>query len=151
MLRDNAQTADTLKAAFCAHMVLYLMDECAAPGLPAATIRKAVAHVRGGDGGSGGGGAEPKAAAKKGGSSSSSSSSAPAAPEPWRRLVVAAKAAPGESRQEHAARLMELSKPVIDGLYSDFSKQAERQGWKLHNTMLNPRETRLLKLQPLAV
>ncbi|KAI8464617.1 MAG: vitamin B6 photo-protection and homoeostasis-domain-containing protein [Monoraphidium minutum] len=74
----------------------------------------------------------------------------PAALEPWRRLVAGGGAAMGEGRDAQALRLMEAAKPVLDALYSEFSRQAERQGWKLASTMLNPRETRLLKVQPLA-
>jgi hypothetical protein len=39
---------------------------------------------------------------------------------------------------------------AVDSLYADFSRQAERQGWKLAQTMLNPKESRLLRLTPLA-
>eukprot|EP00198_Chlamydomonas_reinhardtii_P013815 XP_001703152.1 predicted protein [Chlamydomonas reinhardtii] len=35
---------------------------------------------------------------------------------------------------------------VVSALYPDFLAQAERNGWKLQQTMLNPKENRLLKL-----
>ncbi len=35
---------------------------------------------------------------------------------------------------------------LVESLYPEFVRQSERQGWKLGQTMLNPRETRLLKL-----
>jgi hypothetical protein len=147
MLRQGAQTHDTLKAAFCAHMVLHLMEACA-PASPAAALRNAIGSV----GSSSSGSSKDKAAAdatataKKG-----KGGEGPAVLDKWRKLVANGKQGAGEGRQEHAQRLMAASKPVLDGLYNEFSRQAERQGWKLDNTMLNPGETRLLKLQPLAV
>ncbi|KIY95949.1 hypothetical protein MNEG_12013 [Monoraphidium neglectum] len=114
------------------------MEACIAPTNPAAAIRAAVS----------GHGDKPAAAAEDG---TVAAAPAPApALEPWSRLVAGGRAAAGEGRAEQVQRLMEASKPVLDGLYAEFSRQAERQGWKLHATMLNPRETRLLRVQPLA-
>jgi hypothetical protein len=35
----------------------------------------------------------------------------------------------------------------VDAIYHDFIKQVEHEGWKLQQTMLNPKETRLVSLQ----
>ena len=48
---------------------------------------------------------------------------------------------------EYHRQLLERSKAAVDSLYGDFARQAERQGWRLAQTMLNPREARLLQLQ----
>jgi hypothetical protein len=53
--------------------------------------------------------------------------------------------------EQAAARLLLAeSKSSMDQLFSEFSRQADKQGWKLPSTMLNPRETRILKVSPLA-
>ncbi|EFJ49504.1 hypothetical protein VOLCADRAFT_80645 [Volvox carteri f. nagariensis] len=41
------------------------------------------------------------------------------------------------------------SSAVVSVLYPDFISQAERNGWKLQQTMLNPKENRLLRITPL--
>jgi hypothetical protein len=213
LLRETASTADTLKAAFCAHMVLHLFEACPHPGSAAATLRaamgtvktgvssvtssvssvtssvtssvssaassvssaassvtggghgaaaggaapagsgKAAAPAAAGSGGGGKGGAAGVAPAGAAGAAAGAAASPPAPPvlEPWRRLVAGGVPLAGEGRAAHAQRLLEASKPVLDTLYAEFSRQADKQGWKLHNTMLNPRETRLLRVQPLAV
>jgi hypothetical protein len=51
--------------------------------------------------------------------------------------------------QAAARQLLADAKPSMDQLYSEFSRQADRQGWKLPSTMLNPRETRILKVSAL--
>lgn len=69
--------------------------------------------------------------------------------ETWNKLAVALPWGqdPGS---DYYRRLLERSKCAVDSLYSDFSRQAEKQGWKLAATMLNPKESRVLKLTPLA-
>ncbi|KAF6257569.1 vitamin B6 photo-protection and homoeostasis-domain-containing protein [Scenedesmus sp. NREL 46B-D3] len=64
----------------------------------------------------------------------------------WKKLAIVLpwNSDPGS---EYYHRLLERSKCAVDSLYSDFSRQADRQGWKLGQTMLNPKEARLLKLQ----
>jgi hypothetical protein len=66
--------------------------------------------------------------------------------ETWKKLAIALpwNSDPGS---EYYRRLLERSKYAVDSLYSDFSRQADKQGWKLGQTMLNPKEARLLKLQ----
>jgi hypothetical protein len=66
--------------------------------------------------------------------------------ETWKKLAIALpwNSDPGS---EYYHKLLERSKCAVDSLYSDFSRQADRQGWKLGQTMLNPKEARLLKLQ----
>ncbi|WIA11604.1 hypothetical protein OEZ85_011709 [Tetradesmus obliquus] len=66
--------------------------------------------------------------------------------ETWKKLAIALpwNSDPGS---EYYRKLLERSKCAVDSLYSDFSRQADRQGWKLSQTMLNPKEARLLKLQ----
>jgi hypothetical protein len=66
--------------------------------------------------------------------------------ETWKKLAIALpwNSDPGS---EYYRRLLERSKCAVDSLYSDFSRQADKQGWKLGQTMLNPKEARLLKLQ----
>lgn len=68
--------------------------------------------------------------------------------ETWNKLAVALPWGqdPGS---EYYRRLLERSKCAVDSLYSDFSRQAEKQGWKLQQTMLNPKESRVLRLTPL--
>jgi hypothetical protein len=68
--------------------------------------------------------------------------------ETWNKLAVALPWGqdPGS---EYYQRLLERSKCAVDSLYSDFSRQAEKQGWKLQQTMLNPKESRVLRLTPL--
>lgn len=69
--------------------------------------------------------------------------------ETWNKLAVALPWGqdPGS---EYYRRLLERSKCAVDTLYSDFSRQAEKQGWKLQQTMLNPKESRVLRLTPLS-
>lgn len=69
--------------------------------------------------------------------------------ETWNRLAIALPWGqdPGS---DYYRRLLERSKCAVDSLYSDFSRQAEKQGWKLAQTMLNPKESRVLRLTPLA-
>lgn len=68
--------------------------------------------------------------------------------ETWNKLAVALPWGqdPGS---EYYRRLLERSKCAVDSLYTDFSRQAEKQGWKLQQTMLNPKESRVLRLTPL--
>jgi hypothetical protein len=54
-----------------------------------------------------------------------------------------------EARQECWRVAMERSQVVVAALYPDFIAQAECNGWKLQQTMLNPKENRLLRLTPL--
>jgi hypothetical protein len=65
----------------------------------------------------------------------------------WRKLAIALPWKHGSGSNDYYCRLLERSKCAVDSLYSDFARQAERQGWKLGSTMLNPREARLVKLQ----
>ena len=69
--------------------------------------------------------------------------------ETWNKLAVALPWGqdPGA---DYYRRLLERSKCAVDSLYSDFSRQAEKKGWQLASTMLNPKESRVLKLTPLA-
>ena len=68
--------------------------------------------------------------------------------ETWNKLAIALPWGqdPGS---DYYRRLLERSKCAVDTLYSDFSRQAEKQGWKLAQTMLNPKEARVLRLTPL--
>jgi hypothetical protein len=69
--------------------------------------------------------------------------------ETWNKLAIALPWGqdPGA---DYYRRLIERSKCAVDSLYSDFSRQAEKQGWKLAQTMLNPKESRVLRLTPLS-
>lgn len=65
-------------------------------------------------------------------------------------LLTAAKdAAAATSTTQQSQALLQSSWMVVEALYSDFMKKAALQGWQLKQTMLNPRETRLLKVSSL--
>eukprot|EP00879_Flechtneria_rotunda_P027668 GHRR01029648.1.p1 GENE.GHRR01029648.1~~GHRR01029648.1.p1 ORF type:complete len:303 (+),score=119.19 GHRR01029648.1:516-1424(+) len=64
----------------------------------------------------------------------------------WRKLAIALPWG-GEPNNEYYRRLLERSKFAVDSLYIDFARQADKQGWKLASTMLNPKEARLITLQ----
>lgn len=66
--------------------------------------------------------------------------------ETWKKLAIALPWS-SEPGSEYYWKLLERSKSAVDSLYSDFSRQADKQGWKLGQTMLNPKEARLVKLQ----
>lgn len=69
--------------------------------------------------------------------------------ETWNKLAIALPWGqdPGA---DYYRRLLERSKCAVDTLYTDFSRQAVKQGWNLPQTMLNPKEARVLRLTPLA-
>jgi len=69
--------------------------------------------------------------------------------ETWNKLAIALPWGqdPGSG---YYRQLLERSKCAVDSLYSDFSRQAAKQGWQLPNTMLNPKESRVLRLTPLS-
>lgn len=176
LLRQGAGPTDCLKAAFSAHVFLHMLDEehqqqdqkqSASSSASSSSGAAAAAAKRGG--------AEAAAGASTEGSKGSSGKgrwgwgrgkaqqapeleqAAAAQPltgadlvcETWNKLAVALPWGqdPGS---EYYRRLLERSKCAVDSLYSDFSRQAEKQGWKLQQTMLNPKESRVLRLTPLS-
>lgn len=70
-----------------------------------------------------------------------------AAPPHLLRAVKDAAAATASA--QHGQWLLTCSWTVVDALYGDFTRQAAACGWQLKQTMLNPRETRLLKVASL--
>lgn len=126
LLKQGAQSTDCLKANFAAHLFLYLHDK---HQLHSSWAGKAGAASPAG----------PQPAAGSGSGSSTGGSSAAASgsskvkedPEAWKVTLQ---------------RSLQLS----DAVYPEFVRQAEKHGWKLQQTMLNPKETRLVKImQPL--
>ena len=79
------------------------------------------------NGGAGAGGSGPAAAGCAAGSPGAAAAAGASADERWRAALLRTQA-------------------VVSALYPDFLAQAERNGWKLQQTMLNPKENRLLKL-----
>jgi hypothetical protein len=166
ILRQEAGTKDYLKAAFAAHTYLWLLDDlegtaaaaaAAGPGAGAAkqpflpfpwlmgrTLDEA---------------ATPLLADAPPSSSASSSSSSSRKEQqqqqqqqqqPKKKKAAAAggggSGGAGSGSQEPWQHAMEQSISRTDAMFGDFLRQAEKQGWKLQATMLNPREVRLLKL-----
>ena len=166
LLKDGAKPMDSLKAAFSSHVFLHMLEQqeaAAAVGAPnssplitsqtSSSSSSSTSKVP----------ARKRAAAEAAGSSSSSSSSGggggdadPAVntvnmiKDATQRLKQLFFRNPGESR-EAVQHLLEGSKVATDQLYQEFMKEADKLGWKLSSTMLNPGEARLMKVTPLAV
>ncbi|GIL46240.1 hypothetical protein Vafri_3268 [Volvox africanus] len=176
LLRDGATSMDCLQASFFGHVFLHLLDGgglCAA-ALPhtAGTHRDAVSPARLSRGNSCSGGSTsctiaccgvsgisasccPKHAAPLCGSEGSKGADLwekTQHPEAGRDPGVFVGEWVGglESHDhEHWRATMEQAQGVVSALYPDFISQAECNGWKLQQTMLNPKENRLLRLRPL--
>jgi hypothetical protein len=69
--------------------------------------------------------------------------------ETWNKLAISLPWGQDPGTAYHRA-LLERSKCAVDSLYTDFSRQAVKQGWQLQQTMLNPKESRVLRLTPLS-
>ncbi len=124
LLREGASSLDCLHASFFGHVFLHLMDDGSldAPGLPQLP---------------------PALLAPPSVCTSSSSSSA----GKGKGGTEGSTAAQGQGQGDEAWRgVMARAKRVVDHLYPDFLSQAERSGWKLQQTMLNPKENRILQL-----
>lgn len=172
LLRNGVQPVDCLKAAFSAHVFLHMLEQqrpdlygssntassSSSPAAASSSASSTSTVMTGGD----------SAAAKSRGrrwgwgknkdktpESTTTSTAAAAVPsltgaallrETFSRLSVSLpwSSDPGPQYYQH---LLERSKSAVDSLYSDFTRQAERQGWRLSQTMLNPREARMMKLQ----
>lgn len=178
LLRQGAGPTECLKAAFSAHVFLHMLDEENKQRDQKQTADTSSSSTSSSTGASSSASKssaiEAAAASTKSSSSNNSrgkwpwgrgkaqSEPAPyevAAAQPltgadlvretWNKLAVALPWGqdPGS---EYYRRLLERSKCAVDTLYSDFSRQAEKQGWKLQQTMLNPKESRVLRLTPLS-
>eukprot|EP00878_Enallax_costatus_P016994 GHUV01017842.1.p1 GENE.GHUV01017842.1~~GHUV01017842.1.p1 ORF type:complete len:446 (+),score=164.94 GHUV01017842.1:1291-2628(+) len=173
LLRQGAGPADCLKAAFSAHVFLHMLDKEqgheADSSLPSAnssnTLTAAAANstgaaasaVRHADSNS----SSRKQRSRRKQKNAADAAEANAAAlsltgadlvrETWKKLTVAFPWS-SEPSSEYYEKLLERSKCAVDSLYSDFARQADKQGWKLSQTMLNPKEARLLRLhlQPLS-
>jgi hypothetical protein len=69
--------------------------------------------------------------------------------ETWNKLAISLPWGHDPGPAYYRA-LLERSKCAVDSLYTDFSRQAVKQGWQLQQTMLNPKESRVLRLTPLS-
>mmetsp|Transcript_18092 Transcript_18092/g.38937 ORF Transcript_18092/g.38937 Transcript_18092/m.38937 type:complete len:412 (-) Transcript_18092:1030-2265(-) len=132
ILHDGAGSMDCLKGAFAAHVLLHVLDGKPLLGVAGQQGQQAEGASKGSKGkAKGKGPAASSSSAGKGGAAAGArqqqGQGMPAALQPWR------------------ATLQEVHSQV-GVLYPDFLKQAEGLGWKLQQTMLNPRETRLLQL-----
>lgn len=142
VLRKEASTKDFLKAAFAAHTYLWLLDDLTAgqadnrlPGvllglkLPLLQdTAKPLLVDNASSNGTSNSSASSKTASQRGANNSSSNNMS------------------GEAWQQ----AMDMALARTDAMYADFTRQAERHGWQLQATMLNPKETRLVKLGHLA-
>jgi hypothetical protein len=117
VLREGAANEDILKAAFASHVLLHLADGVAG-GESAEWILRAVSSSKEITGGSG---------SKGKGKKPDSSQSPLTSKSQLVQLVLSTQAAVGAG-------------------YQDFVKLAGKQSWRINQTMLNPRETRLLQL-----
>ncbi|GIL71507.1 hypothetical protein Vretimale_2630 [Volvox reticuliferus] len=169
LLRDGATSIDCLQASFFGHVFLHLLDG----GLCEASLPQ-TARIQAGTASS----ARLSSAIKYSGSSNMaccgvSGVSASCCPkhaasveeskgtDRWGKTEQPEKrGGPGGCVGEWAGALeshghegwraaMERAQGVVLALYPDFISQAECNGWKLQQTMLNPKENRLLRLRPL--
>ncbi len=160
MLREGSTSPDCLRAAFAAHIFLYILDGKDMHGaLPAVAL-----HGQG-----------PSQMQQQQQQQQEAGASAAAKKQRQRRGAQVGKAkgkngdesatiallspvglgghsssvdpADGLDRDWHAA--MRRTRAALDALLPEFLKQAEQQGWNLQQTMLNPKETRLMQLHPL--
>ncbi len=138
VLRKEATTKDYLKAAFAAHTYLWLLDDLTAGQadnrLPGVLLGLKLPLLQD----------TAKPLLVDNASSNGASNSSPSSKGASQR--VANKNISGEAWQQ----AMDMALARTDAMYADFTRQAERQGWKLQATMLNPKETRLVKLGHLA-
>jgi hypothetical protein len=146
ILRAGATGEDALKAAFEAHLMIRVMEAAAAAEQQQKTQEQQKTQrwqrSRGGDADS------PKRPADW----------AAGAPERLAQQVLAAErnAAAGQSplsspqqraaSEQRARRCAEAARGAADELFAEFCAQAKAQGWRLGSTMLNPGESRLVKL-----
>lgn len=167
LLRQGAQPADCLKAAFSAHVYLHMLDK--EQGQEADSTTTAALTLSTGASSSGSSSSPATAAAADGSSSKKrrwlgrqrqkkaveapeAEAAAPALTgadlvrDTWKKLAVALPWS-NEPSSDYYKKLLERGKCAVDSLYSDFARQADRQGWRLGQTMLNPKEARLLRLQ----
>lgn len=118
VLREGAVSDDFIKAAFSSHVLLHLADGADS----AEWVTRALST---GNGKAAMGGAKSKGKVSK--------------PEP-------SSAASLSNSKSQLIQLISSTRVVVDVGYQDFVKQAGRQSWRISQTMLNPRETRLLQL-----
>ncbi|KAG2430432.1 hypothetical protein HXX76_009956 [Chlamydomonas incerta] len=161
LLRDGATNMDCLQASFFGHVFLHVLDgnHLDADGLPLpAGFRGGLADapspsqladfasvtvVCGGSSNRSCGAASTSSSSRAGGAGrTQGGAGAPAGPG----AAAAAAGAAGASADERWRAALLRTQAVVSALYPDFLAQAERNGWKLQQTMLNPKEHRLLKL-----
>lgn len=176
LLRQGAGPIDCLKASFSAHVFLHMLDEeqqqpsmpgtSSSPGsssspLAAATSasKSSVADVaavsskssggssKKGRWGWGRGKAQQEPAAEEA-AAVQPLTGADLVRETWNKLAISLPWGQDPGPAYYRA-LLERSKCAVDSLYTDFSRQAVKQGWQLQQTMLNPKESRVLRLTPL--
>jgi hypothetical protein len=152
---------DSLKAAFSAHVFLHMLEQQEAAEAAAAVTGSSVAsgtsqYSTTSSSSSSSTSKVPAAKATVANSSSSVGGDADAGintgnmiKDATQRLKQLFFRNPGESR-EAVQQLLEGSKAATDQLYQEFKKEADKLGWKLSSTMLNPGEARLMKVTPLA-
>jgi hypothetical protein len=162
ILRQEAGTRDYLKAAFAAHTYLWLLDGLEA----AAAAAGGVSGSSSSSSSSSSGGSsrlpflpfpwlkgrsleeeaqplllEPSSGASKKGQQQQQQQ------QQKKKAPAAARSSSGSGGTlEPWQHAMEQSISRTDSMFGDFIRQAEKRGWKLDATMLNPKEVRLLKL-----
>lgn len=162
LLRQGAQPTDCLKAAFSAHVFLHMLDKeqgqegdgsrpaggmtTAASSSSASTDAAAAANADASSKKQRRQGKQRVPAAVGADSTTVSLTGADLVRDTWKKLAVALPWST-EPSSEYYKKLLERSKCAVDSLYTDFARQADKQGWRLGQTMLNPKESRLLRLQ----
>ena len=121
ILREGAVNDDFMRAAFASHVLLHLADSSES----AEWVAKALSSLSA----SNKEGGRSRAKGKRGQESSSAPSTT--------------------SSSSGSIQLMQLlhnTQAVVGAGYQDFIKQAGLKSWRINQTMLNPKETRLLKM-----
>lgn len=149
VLREGATSQDCLKASLTAHLFLHLHDgkplACGLPGSathgshpPTHAFNLGVGSKGGKDQGHQQQAASP--AASSGGSGG-----------PFSGLhftnPFGSKPKAGAVDDVSWRTLMSRTRGLVDGMHNDFVQQAEKRGWNLKQTMLNPKEVRVLRLK----
>lgn len=166
VLRAGAAPADFLRAAFAAHVLLHLVDSGDAglpwqqqPQQPVQQPGAAEGSRRFWRKGKAPAAAPGKAAAAEAAGAGSGAGVATAVAGSVGKLLgsieqavagvaaAAGAAAAAEESDRATLALLDRVQRVVDASYPLFLKQAESQGWKLQQTMLNPKETRVVSMQ----
>eukprot|EP00798_Chlamydomonas_sp_ICE-L_P008878 gene8878-3758_t len=165
LLLEGCTTPDCMRAAFAAHLFLHILDGKPVMAQPAGQKGSKIGKQPAGQKGSkvakqthtlDGKPVMAQPAGQKGSKIAKQThilDGKPVMAQPARqkgsKIVKQLEAVTVSAAPWHA--VMEEARARVDTLLPDFLNSAQEHGWMLQQTMLNPKDTRLMQLQPLSI